>query len=202
MMPRTILLFRHCQTELSRGKRLIGQSDVRLSPEGIAYAEEIGKRLLEYESFHHIFCSSLKRSKETAEIISSFLNIRVESLDDLNEINLGIWDGRYIEEIKKEDPKGYDDRGKDIINYRVPGGENFVDLYIRVKKVFNDLIQSHQNMIIVGHKSVNRIILSDMIGVSLKDIMTIPQDHGCCNRIEQQGMQLKIKYINRHFPNL
>lgn len=198
MAGRIIILLRHCQTELSEGKRLIGQYDVKLSSEGIARAAKIGKSLQEYKSYS-IICSSLKRSKETAEIISSYLNTQVEPLNGFNEINLGNWDGKYIEEIKKEEPIAFEERGKDIIYYRIPGGENFIDLSIRVKKTFNDILQSHQNMIIVGHKSVNRIILADILRIPLEYIMALPQDYGCINRIEQSGIQLHVKYINRYF---
>lgn len=199
-MRRSIFIMRHCQTELSDKKRLIGQCDVELSQEGVILAEKIG-RDLKKNAFEHIICSGLTRAKQTANIISSYLNIQPESESRLNEINLGQWDGLFIEDIVKKYPEAYEARGRNMIDYRTPDGENFVDLSLRVTDVFNEMLEKPGNMIIVAHKSVNRIILANILGMPLKNISKISQDYGCCNILIQKDREIHVKAINLQLKN-
>jgi broad specificity phosphatase PhoE len=195
MEKRTIFLIRHCQTELSSAKRLIGQYDVALSAEGLARSREIGEAVMDY-GVEHLFCSTLKRTTHMAEIIASYLKIRPEPMKELNEINLGSWDGLHVEDIKRNYPNEYDARGKDLLNYRIPGGENFFDLQKRVKNAFGYILKKCGNIMIIGHKSVNRVILCHVMGIDINDLFSIPQDYGCCNIIIQENMELKVRDIN------
>jgi alpha-ribazole phosphatase len=195
MKKRVIYLIRHCQTELSSAKRLIGQYDVDLSAEGLARSRKIGKIIMDY-GVEHLFCSTLKRTTHMAEIIASYLKIRPEPVKELNEINLGIWDGLYIEDIKRKYPDEYAARGEDLINYRILGGENFFDLQKRVKNAFDYTLKKCGNIMIISHKSVNRVILCHAMGISINNLFSIPQDYGCCNTIIQDNMELKVRDMN------
>ena len=195
MSSRFIILIRHEKTELSSGKRFIGQCDVGLSDEGLSDSEKLGEALKGY-LFGYLFSSGLKRSMQTAEIIAKHTGLTPHIVPDLSEINLGDWDGRYIEDIKKECPDEYLKRGNDMIRYRPPGGENFLDLEKRALKAFHGIINNKGNLIVVSHTSVNRVIIGSVFRMSLGKALSIPQDYGCCNVLEQTDSKMRVRLVN------
>ena len=195
MKERYIFLLRHCQTQLSDKKRLIGQYDVPLSQEGIALSHRIGE-ILKKNQLHHVLCSDLKRSKKTAEIIASYINHKPQSLKELNEISLGRWDGMYIDDIRNKYPIEYDQRGKDLINYKISGGENFIELQERAKTIFKEIQKKEGNILIVGHSGFNRALLCELLKIPINRLLTIKQNYGCCNIVVEKNKGYYIKLIN------
>jgi broad specificity phosphatase PhoE len=49
-----------------------------------------------------------------------------------------------------------------MVNYRVPGGENLLDMEARVMPMLKDIVNIHEGdeLLIVAHGGVNRIICS------------------------------------------
>lgn len=195
MPERFIMLMRHAQTQLNAGKRLIGRCDVELSEEGNALCHQIGAELKRY-GIDRVFSSGLKRATRTAHILCSYINKEVNIVEALGEIALGEWDGRFVDDIKHEYPEAYADRGRDIVCFRPPGGENLIDLSARVLPAFKDILKHKGNILIVAHTSVNRVILADVTGAPLRSVMDIPQHYGASHMLAQSGGQLFVKALN------
>ncbi len=196
MAERMILLMRHGNTQLSSGKRLIGRCDVELSGEGLVLCRCTGAALRRYQ-ISCVFSSGLIRAKQTAQIICSYTGGEVNVVEALGEISLGEWDGRFVDDIRNEYPEEYALRGRDIVNFRPPGGDNFMDVKARVAPAFHDLLKEGGNILIVAHTSVNRSILADITGVPFGSLMKIPQDYGACHILLQSGEEFFIDAINR-----
>jgi probable phosphoglycerate mutase len=196
-----IVLLRHTHTELSFGKRLIGQYDVPLSNAGMAESESIAEALKGFH-FSHIVSSALSRSRRMAEMIAACKKQSVQAEAGFNEICLGAWDGSFIEDIKNKYPQEYTLRGQDMIRFRPPEGENFADLKKRVKKSFHRILQQEGSLLIVAHASVNRVILGEALEIPLNRILSIFQDYGCCNVLLQQGDDFSVKLINGKIASL
>ncbi len=195
MTERYVLLFRHAQTCLSSGKRLIGQYDEVLSSTGIKESHRIGE-LIKNCHIDHVFSSTLARAKQSAAIISSYIGQEPQTDEDMSEISLGEWDGRFIEDIRKSFPVEYQERGSDMIRFRPPGGENFIDLQKRVVKSFRKIMGSDGNLILVAHASVNRIILREILNFPIGHIFLIHQDYSCCNMLIKKSLETSVKLIN------
>lgn len=187
---------RHGNTQLSSGKRLIGRCDVELSAEGRALCHRAGEALKSYK-ISRVFSSGLMRAKQTAQIICTYTGTEVNVVEALGKISLGEWDGRFVDDIKKEYPEEYARRGRDIVNFRPPGGENLIDVKVRVAPAFHDLLKTQGNILIVAHTSVNRAILAGVTGVPLGSLMKIPQYYGACHILLQCGEEFFIDALNR-----
>jgi alpha-ribazole phosphatase len=62
------------------------------------------------------------------------------------------------------------------------GGESFEQLQRRVMPAFDRIIDSTDgNILIIAHAGVNRVIISRLIALPLRDIMKLPQPYGCVN---------------------
>ena len=133
-----IVLIRHGEPLQHSGRIFLGQADIVLSEKGKQEAKTAAEKLIEINvETETIYTSDLLRAKETADIISKINNnVSVKEDKLFREMDLGLWDGELIEEIKEKFPEAYEKRGADILNYRIPGGENFFDLKTRVTKEF------------------------------------------------------------------
>ncbi len=195
---RLIYLIRHgaVQTQ-GTGKRFIGQLDLPLSHKGVEQIQELENELWSAQ-LSAIFCSDLKRSLETAAILSGIRDhFAPAPRPELREISLGQWDGLTFEEVRTRYPNEFEERGRDMVHYRPPGGESFLDCTKRVIPAFFDILHATRgNILIAGHAGVNRIILCQVSGLSLDQLFDMDQDYGCLNVIHNSGGIFTLKTLN------
>ncbi len=200
---RDIYLVRHGAVRLpGPGRHFIGQLDLPLSSEGVSQAEAVREEL-RHVPLSAVYCSDLIRSVETARIISEPHHIEPIQRVALREVNLGGWDGLSFEEIRERHPEQFEQRGRDMVHYRPPGAENFLDVTMRVIPAFFDILhETRGSILIVGHAGVNRVILCRALGLSLERLFGITQDYGCVNLIQADepidanGSCVIVKMIN------
>lgn len=193
-----IYLVRHGAVQLPPGgKRFIGQTDVPLSGDGLRQANDLREMLL-HANLSAVYCSDLLRCVETARIISEPHGIVPVGRRDLREIFLGRWEGLTFGEVSLRYPEEFKARGLDIVNYRPPEGESFMDCACRVIPAFFDMLHSAEgNLLIVGHAGVNRILLCQAMGINLEKLFEIQQDYGCLNVIRWSTPHFEIKGVNQ-----
>jgi alpha-ribazole phosphatase len=103
-----------------------------------------------------------------------------------------------FEEVKKKFPKEFEERGRDLANFRPPEGESFADLKKRAWPAFKKIVVEEKgNIVIVAHAGVNRVVLSHLLGKSLQDMFEIRQNHAHVNIIENIGDKWKVIEINK-----
>lgn len=199
---RKIFLIRHCRPNITKNFSMcLGKKDIPLSNDGIAEA----KILKEYFSnvmLSSIYSSPLLRSKHTAEIIAdNKMNVIVK--DGFSEINIGKWDGMSFDEIKEKYPIEYKERGKDLENYVVEGGESMAACQARaIKELCKTLLESSGNILIVAHSGINRAIISKILGVSIKDSFAFRLEYGSINILTFNGVKLNVLKIGANISEL
>ena len=106
----------------------------------------------------------------------------------MRELDVGDWQGRTWSELQEAYPRQWQERLRDLANYRVPGGESLQDAADRVLPSLRRIIDRHPGgaVALVAHGGVNRIILLDAIGAALDKAFAIEQDYGCLNIIDYQ----------------
>jgi probable phosphoglycerate mutase len=157
--------------------------DLPLSSKGIRQAEGLREKLRDTR-LTAIYCSDLKRSRGTAEIIAKPHGMKPQPLTELREIHLGEWEGMDFDQVRRKFPGQFEARGLNIVHYRTPEGESFQDCALRViPTLYNILHSTRGDILIVGHAGINRIILSQAMGTDMKDLFKIRQEYGCLDRI-------------------
>ena len=185
-MKRTRLhLIRHGEVEGAEEKRYNGQSDVALTPKGLAQIGFLQMRIKKFP-ISAVYCSDLTRCVDGATLLASGYDLQPITNPELREIDAGDWQGMTWDEILKKHPKLWKKRLKDIVNVPFPNGENLVDVAERIRPVIQELVEKHQGeeIVVVAHGGVNRIILLDAIGAPLESLFSIEQDFGCLNSID------------------
>ncbi|WZL73878.1 alpha-ribazole phosphatase [Clostridiaceae bacterium 35-E11] len=197
MKERKIYLLRHGQPKLESDKKYyMGRLDLDLSNQGIEQAAGLARKFKEMP-LGNIFCSNMKRTEKTAQVIGKYHDIKPQKIKDLCEINLGDWEGRTFEEVRQRYPEEFKKRGEDIINYCTPNGESFFDVNKRVMKAFYDILSNtDKNLLIVGHAGVNKLILCNIRNIPIEDMFKIRQNYACINIIHQRDKEFEIKLLN------
>ena len=171
---RRFFLVRHGQIRQHKEKIFLGQTDVPLSEKGRIQAEEAAEHLSGF-SFQtdRIYASDLLRASQTAEILREKSGIaHVIKEKGLREMNLGLWDGRFIREIKREFPEEYEKRGQNLMIYKQGrGSENFFDLQYRVIKTLIGILRNDPSpdVIVAAHSGVLRAIANNLQGKDISD---------------------------------
>ncbi|MFA7059908.1 MAG: alpha-ribazole phosphatase [Pedobacter sp.] len=186
MTPATrIHLIRHGQVVGYDQPRYNGQADVALTDVGVEQYHLLKDRLAETK-ISACYTSDLSRCKIGADIICGQLCIEPTARRELRELNIGIWEGLTWQEIRERWPEKWQARLADLVNYRVPQGENLLDVEARVMPVIAEIIERHkgQEILVVGHGGVNRVVLLNAIKAPLSGMFNIEQNYGCYNIID------------------
>ncbi len=186
MTPHTrIYLIRHGQVVGYDQPRYNGQADVALTDIGIEQYHVLKERLADAR-ISACYTSDLSRCTTGANIICTSLGIDPLARPELRELNIGIWEGKTWDEIKTNWPDEWRARMADLVNHRVPQGERLLDVETRVMPVIREIIERHkgQELLVVGHGGVNRIVLLNAIGAPLAAMFNIEQGYGCLNIID------------------
>jgi alpha-ribazole phosphatase/probable phosphoglycerate mutase len=146
-----------------------------------------------------VYTSDLQRCSLGAAIIGRDRELLPVTLAELRELHIGHWEGLTWTEIEHRYPAEWQARLQDIVHYQVPGGESLEQLAARVLPLLQELVARHrgEEIAIVAHGGVNRVVLLDAIGTSLARLFSIEQDFGCLNIIDYfADGQAVVKLLN------
>ncbi|MFO7766999.1 MAG: histidine phosphatase family protein [Pelovirga sp.] len=178
-------LLRHGQVEGFEEKRYNGQADTPLTTLGRRQSAGFAGRF-QYRRLAGIYSSDLYRCRFAADQIALFQQVRPIYLPSLRELCAGAWEGIPWTALQRDDPVRWQARLEDIVQMAPPGGESFDDLARRVRPVLAQIISSHRGdeIVIVSHGGVNRLILLDALGTPLEHLFRLEQDYACHNIID------------------
>lgn len=181
-----IILTRHGQTDWNREERFRGRTDVALNETGLVQAELTGRYIQSRWNPAAVYTSPMSRAVKTGEIIAAPLGLEAQPLQNLNDMNYGDWQGLTAAEVKP--------RWGDLLDtwYRaphlvqIPGGEGLADVLARTSKALYDITYQHrsEDVVIVGHDNINRVMLLYMLGLPLSRYWHLVQRTCAINLIE------------------
>lgn len=160
-----------------------GQTDLGVKDSFFHEAEIIRQHLPARLS--KVYSSPLRRCKQLAEHL--FPEADIEEHHDLKELNCGVWEMKAWDDIPKEEINPW---MEDFVNVRIPGGENYVDLYQRVVNVFDTIVASHATSsdiptVLFTHGGVMRSMLAHLTQTDLKDSFSAFNIHyGCVLKLQ------------------
>jgi alpha-ribazole phosphatase len=174
---RNVYLVRHAEVEKPAGRTFFGTTDLHLSSRGVSSAGELRDRFSKLH-IEAVYCSALRRSRDTAAIIAGGCGMEPVVREEFNEIDMGEWEGRSFEEVKEKYPDEFEARGADLLNYRVAGGESFLDVQERSMKALEEILgRTAGDVVIVTHSGVKRSMLACLEGMSMQESFRRPQDY-------------------------
>lgn len=197
-MVTRVYLMRHGEVANGGEKRYNGHIDVDITPRGVEQMHRLAEKL-DGAPVAAVYSSDLIRSVKGAEIISKKLGVSFTPLRSLRERSVGKWEGLTAEEIKVRFPEEYTAWRADLLNYRPPGGECVLDVRDRIMPEYRKLVAAHpgQEIAMLLHGGVNRVIFADVLGLPLTNLFRVEQAFGALNIIDHHddGMAV-VKLLN------
>lgn len=194
-----ILLTRHGHVEGIRPERFRGRAELQLTAQGVAEAEALAARIARQWKPVKIYTSALQRCVVTGNCIAKAVGSVTEPLAGLMDIDYGTWQMRTHEEIEKEAPEAYRLWRTAPQRVRFPGGESLQDLTARTADVLRLMLERHASdtVVLVGHDSVNRAILMQLLDMPLAAYGRLVQDPCTLNEVEISAVgNARIQRIN------
>ncbi len=193
-----LYLIRHGRVVGHEQLRYNGHYDVELGEEGRREVMRLSDHLGKVE-FSALYSSDLRRSHESALILAERWGKEVRKLPSLREIYLGMWEGLTRDEVVERFPSARGFTFRDLATRGVDGGETLQELRARVMPTVMDILHTHRgdNVCMVAHGGVNRVILCEAMGLDMENFFRIEQDYGCLNIIDyfSDGFSL-VKLLN------
>jgi broad specificity phosphatase PhoE len=158
-----VVLIRPGATVYDEQHRLQGILDIPLSERGEEEAARLAERLvqpLDSAPLDVLYCGPGESVVRTAEIIGKALGLRPKRIDNLRNLDQGLWQGLQIEEIKRRNIKVFRQWLEDPMTVCPPQGETFEDALDRIKAAVKPLIRRHRDEVIglVAGEPVARLI--------------------------------------------
>lgn len=193
-----IFLIRHAESIWNREQRIQGREDPGLSENGKRQAKSLAKRLKK-EHIQIIYSSRLKRCAQTARIISKVTKAPVKFLPEIEEIILGKWQGKTVEEVKKEYPKVYKNWLNAPSRARIPGWEGIPKFTKRIDRAFKIILNSDSanSICVVTHWGVIAAYFSKVLNTDFDWFFkTVRIDNAGVSKISYKDGNAVIQYIN------
>ena len=183
-----IYIARHGETTWNVQGRIQGRSDPGLSPEGYAQSWALLEHLKD-RTISALYTSTLKRSILTAQPIAEHFGLPLQEQPELDEIAFGILEGKQILDSDGEVKREWERFTENRFTYRIPGGENYMDVLIRIRPFGEKILQNHkgEEILIVGHRVVNQMLIGLLMDYPPEGMLTMQQRNGCFYLVEKNG---------------
>ncbi|MFZ5427863.1 MAG: bifunctional nucleoside/nucleotide kinase/histidine phosphatase family protein [Thermodesulfobacteriota bacterium] len=176
---RNLYLARHGETFFNLEMRIGGDSD--LTARGLVQAQSLAWHFRDIP-LPYVFTSTRKRTIQMAGLLCrGRSDCRIMPLAEFDEIDAGQCEEMTYDEIARDMPQVHSARTRDKYNYVYPDGEGYLTLKDRVERGVKKALYlsgNAENIMIVGHQAVNRMILSHFLYRRTEDVpyIYIPQD--------------------------
>jgi probable phosphoglycerate mutase len=168
-MSLRIYFVRHGETTYSQTGGFCGAIDPELTPAGSQMAEQFAATYAKLP-WEAVYVSPMKRTIATAKPLCDAVGIEMQLRDGLREIKYGDWEGKTVEEVKKDYEEDYINwLTEPAWNAPTNGGETSVEIASRSSLVIAEIEEKYKsgNVLVVSHKATIRIILCSLLGIDL-----------------------------------
>jgi broad specificity phosphatase PhoE len=193
-----LLLTRHGHVDGIKPKRFRGRAELALTELGLAQADALAGRIARQWKPSVIYTSALQRCVVTGSKIGKACGVASTPLDGLMDLDYGAWQMRIQDEVKAEAPELY--RRWHVAPHlmRFPQGESLQDLIARTSDALRLVLARHagQTVVMVGHDSVNRALLLQLLDQPLSAYWKLAQDPCTLNEVDIEGDAILVHRIN------
>jgi len=180
-VPVELVLVRHAEPDWERDKE---NGDPVLTELGRAQAERAAANL-GGRAIHAIYCSPLRRARETAQAVASIQQLTPQIIDDLEEIRVPV----LLNLSQSEVDSYFAAAARRTLQDRwdgFPGGESFRDFHARVTSAMDSTLANYGvhsrvsseftvwsapargqplRIAVIGHGGTNAVILAHLLGL-------------------------------------
>jgi len=200
--PRLLLLIRHARSDQASGDMFEGprgsQWDPPLDEVGRDQAELLTRRLLLMDPRPSaVYCSTLRRARETIAPYAERSGARVVYDEELVEAYIGEWENKSFEEIISSDDRMlHRIRNQDAIWRHAPGAETIEQLRDRIGAAVERILERHPegNVAIVAHGGVINAYVGRLLDIR-QEMFFLPENTSV-NSVDVDGEERRVRFLN------
>ena len=196
-----IVLIRPGSTDYDLQGRITGNLDIPLNEQGREQAAS-AVEFLKDRSLTALYCSAGRSAIEMAELIGSALKLKPKTIERLENLNHGLWQGMLIEDVKRKQPKVYKQWQEHPENVCPPEGEMLGQLTERVEAVLDKLLRKHRfgTVGLVAAEPLASVIRCWILGGGIGDLWKAVNGCGRCEVFEVQPRVQRSKLDDFEAP--
>lgn len=138
-----VLLIRPGATEYDQQGRVQGTLDVPLCEDGRQEVERMAEEL-RGQPVAALYASPCQSAAQTAETIGNALNLKAKTIDKLQNLNQGLWQGLLVDEVKTKQPRVYKLWQEQPETVCPPQGETLSVARQRVQAALAKVLKKHK----------------------------------------------------------
>ncbi|MGC3971442.1 MAG: histidine phosphatase family protein [Pirellulales bacterium] len=127
--------------------RIHGDLDIPLCDEGRAEVERISREVQDL-GLEVIYTSCCSSALQSAEAIGKTLGVKVKKLENLENLDHGLWQGLLIDEVKQKQPKVYRQWQEQPESVCPPEGETIESARQRVEGALTKVLKKHKGGVV------------------------------------------------------
>ena len=196
-----IILTRHGHVEGITPEHFRGRLDLPLTALGHRQIVATSRRINAAWRIAAIHTSPMSRCVITGQAVAAPSGLTASPLPGLNDIDYGKWQGLTREEAAARWPDALATWYRAPQLAQPPGGETLQDLLARAAAMLRDLVAGHRDetIVLVGHDSVNRVILMHALDLPLSRYWSLKQEPCAINELDFVDGSFAVGTINETY---
>jgi probable phosphoglycerate mutase len=196
-----IILTRHGHIEGITPERFRGRLDLPITALGQRQIAATSHRINATWRIAAIYTSPMSRCVITGEAIARPSGLTVKPLAGLNDIDYGAWQGLTHDEAKARWPAEFAMWFRAPHLAQPPGGETLQDVLARAAATLRTVTRDHPDdtVVLVGHDSVNRVILLHVLELPLSRYWLFKQEPCTINELDFVDGAFSVRTINETY---
>ena len=181
-----ILLTRHGHVDGIHPARFRGRAELPLTLRGVAQSDALAVRIAARWKPAAVYTSPAQRCVVTGARLAEACGIPASVHDGMGDIDYGAWQMRTHQEVEAEAPDAYRLWRQAPHLVRFPSGESLQDVVARTSNALRMVLERHadETVVLVGHDSVNRALLLQLLDQPLSAYWKLAQDPCALSEIE------------------
>ena len=158
-----VLLIRTGSTEYASQRRVQGTLDVPLSEDGRNQVETVADQIQDQQILA-MYTGPCRATQQSAEILADRLNLKTKTVDDLRNLDHGLWQGMLIEDVKQKQPKVYRQWNEHPETVCPPEGESLQEVRERLQIAMSKIAKKQKSGTIA-------VVVSEPVTSVLKNVL-------------------------------
>jgi probable phosphoglycerate mutase len=142
-----VVLVRPGTTDFDEQRRIKGTLDIPLNPFGTDQVTRTANELAG-QGIQAIYASPCQAAEETARLLGHTLGVKTKTIENLRNLDHGLWQGKLIEEVKATQRKVYRQWQEQPETVCPPGGEMLESARRRVHQALDKILRKHKSEVI------------------------------------------------------
>lgn len=193
-----IYLIRHTQAEGNLYQMMQGHWDGGVTPLGLRQIDALAERFRDIK-LDRVFSSDLYRAMLTAQALTRFDDLEVETDERFKEINVGSWETQFFANVVWDDPERFDNFIHHPDDFYLEGAETYAQVGQRGLEALREKAEENDGRVIgiASHGITIRCIMSRLTGIPLDNVSDLPIfQNTAVTHLYYDGGEFTVDYMN------